>query len=225
MSKKKYEKPILFKMKDKLDHEKWNPKRSPWNVIAPWRGIFMGVPGCGKTTMILNILARMKPHPKRVTIIHPDENSKDYDLVDCEKFTEIPDLEYFSECPGDKQVVVIDDIELKTIGRSELSKLGRLFGYISTHKNVTCLLTSQDPFSIPAQVRRNCNVFVLWKSRDLNALSMLSNRIGLSADELKDLFSKFEDPRDCLVIDDTLKTPYPLRRTFYDILDRPQVNE
>ena len=34
---------------------------------------------------------------------------------------------------------------------------------VSTHKNVSCMITSQDGYNIPPSVRRNLNANVIWK--------------------------------------------------------------
>ncbi len=48
--------------------------------------------------------------------------------------------------PGkDKTLVVVDDMELKTLKKEQRMALDRLFGYVSTHKNISVRLSSQNP--------------------------------------------------------------------------------
>ena len=50
--------------------------------------------------------------------------------------------------------------------KEDKRRLDRLFGYASTHKFMTVILTAQDPF--------NVTVFVLWNSPDKDSVAMLA---------------------------------------------------
>jgi hypothetical protein len=84
------------------------------NFPHPFRGVLLGPPNCGKTTTVKNILMRQEPPFKRMYIIHCDgEYTQEYDDVNGVLLKTIP---YPEQWPGkDKTLVVVDDMELKTL--------------------------------------------------------------------------------------------------------------
>ena len=145
---------------DKKNHEQWVQGDDLLNFPHPFRGVLLGPPNCGKTTTVKNILMRQAPPFKRLYIIHCDgEYTQEYDDVNGVLLKTIP---YPEQWPGkDKTLVVVDDMELKTLKKEQRMALDRLFGYVSTHKNISVLLCSQDPFNVPPIVRRCSNLWVL----------------------------------------------------------------
>lgn len=204
---------------DKEFHESWKPeivdgvemKRHPMNVPHPFRCVLMGPPGVGKTTIILNLIMRQDPIFKRVYVIHVDgEYSKEYDaLGKYHKLTTVPDPDWW---PGDvKSLVILDDLEYKTMPKEQKRNVDRLFGYVSTHKHISVALTSQDAFNVLPIVRRCSDLWIIWKTKDLDSVASIARKAGLFPEQLKAIFSKFE-LRDSLWIDTTPETPYPLRK-------------
>ncbi len=211
---------------DKKFHESWTPKvdedgrvlkRHPMNIPHPYRCVLLGPPGVGKTTVAINLLMYQKPIFEQVYVIHVDGHYTDeyealgnYDLLE-----EIPDPTWWQ---GDvKTLVILDDLEFKQMSKQQKANLDRLFGYVSTHKNITVVLTSQDPFNVPPIVRRCADMWVLWKTKDLDSVSTIARKAGLSTGQLHSVFSGFK-LRDSLWIDTTPETPYPLRINGVDII-------
>ena len=91
----------------------------------------------------------------------------------------------------DKHLVIIDDLEVKGLGKEQKRNLDRLFGYVSTHKNISVCLCSQDAFNVPPIVRRCSNLWVLWRGPDLDAMACVARKSGLSAAELRTIFDSF----------------------------------
>ena len=89
---------------------------------------------------------------------------------------------------GRQDFMFIDDVELKLLDKKQKSHLDRLFGFVSTHRNVSCIITSQCAFNIPVSIRRNLNVFILWNSPDKSAVDTLMRRCGLNGDHAKQFF-------------------------------------
>ena len=112
---------------DKKNHEQWAPGDDLLNLPHPFRGVLLGPPNCGKTTTVKNILMRQDPPFKRMYIIHCDgEYTQEYDDVNGMLLKSIP---YPEQWPGkDKTLVVVDDMELKTLKKDQRMALDRLFG-------------------------------------------------------------------------------------------------
>ena len=207
---------------DKAFHEKWYEGRNMLNIPHPFRCVCLGPPNVGKTTIVKNLLLRAKPEFEEVVVIHCDGGyTKEYnDLGDSvEMLSEIPAPE---DWEGEtKTLVVLDDLEFKGMNKDQKRNLDRLFGYVSTHKNISCILCSQDAFNVPPIVRRCSNLWVLWRCPDLDAMSVCARKTGLRADNFNYIFNKLMlDQKDSLWIDMTDKTPYKMRKNGYTIIEK-----
>lgn len=210
---------IILDNPDKLFHEDWTKGRNMLNFPHPFRMVIFGPPNMGKTNTIKNILLRAKPDFKEVFVIHADpEYTQEYDDIDVELLAEIP-------APAEweglvKTLVILDDLEFKQMSKDQKRNLDRLFGFVSTHKNISVILTSQDGFNVPPIVRRTSNVWILYKSPDMDSMATMARRTGLKPDELKNIFNTIlKGNRDALWIDRTSKTPYPLRKNGFKIIN------
>lgn len=213
---------IVIKNPDKGFHEKWTPKRNMLNIPHPFRAVLLGPPGVGKTMIVKNLIMRADPPFKRVYVIHCDPGGTlEYgDLGPCcHMLEEIPNPEdWKNDC---KQLVVLDDKELKTLKNDQKRNLDRLFGFVSTHKNISVVCCSQDAFNVPPIVRRCSSLFVLWKGPDLDAMAAVSRKTGMPHDKFKRLMQTcMTEPRDSLWIDITPDSPYRLRKNGFTLLQR-----
>jgi len=207
---------------DKAFHECWNEKRNKLDFPHPFRGVLLGRPNVGKTTIVKNILLRAKPAFDELVVIHCDsEYTKEYDDIECcEVLNEIPSPE---DWEGEvKTLVVLDDLEYKTMKKDQKHNLDRLFGYCSTHKNISVLLCSQDGFNVPPIVRRCCDLCILWKSNDLDTMANIARKSGLNKKDFASLFGLLHEYRDSLWLDMTGggKSPYPIRKNGFEIIKR-----
>lgn len=227
MTKKKKTKPIIklpnkilvIKNPDKMFHEKWFNGRNMLNIPHPFRSVLLGPPHSGKTLLVKNLLLRQQKPFEEVFVIHCDSGyTKEYDDVDATMLTEIPAPE---EWEGQvKTLVVLDDLEFKTMNKDQRRNLDRLFGYVSTHKNISVVLCSQDPFNVPPIVRRCSNLWILWRMNDVDAMATVARKSGLKAGQLKEIFDELmSDPKDSLWIDMTDKSPYPLRKNGFTLIE------
>lgn len=203
----------IIKNEDKKFHEKWTDKRHMMNIPHPFRAVLCGRPNCGKSTMIKNLIMFNKPYFKEIIVVHCDpEYTKEYEDIECELIDKIPSPEEF---PGkDKTLVILDDLEYKNLDKIQKKNLDRLFGFVSTHKNISVTITAQDVFNIPAGVRRCANVWFLWRITDLDALLRIARKLDYTSKQLKYLFDNYIDENnthDFIMIDNTHKTPYPIR--------------
>ncbi len=201
----------VFKNKDKAFHESWGPSRKILNIPHPFRCILVGPPNCGKTSMILNILMHNRPYFEEVIVIHCDPKyTKEYEDIPVKMLDSIPAP---NEWEGAKKtLVILDDLEYKQMKKEEQRNLNRLFGFVSTHKNISVCLSAQDTFNTPASVRRCANVWVLWKIDDMDSIQTLARKIRMSAKTISTLFKKYiHDEHDCIMIDNSKRSPYRIR--------------
>jgi hypothetical protein len=188
--------------------------------------LLLGEPGGGKSCLIKNIVIHQRPHFDKVYVIHEDHSSdpkapgtSEYDDMDATAImNEVPDLAYWNselaqddpEGPPVKRLCILDDLEMK--GTDRLKNLQTLFRYISSHKGISLCLAHQNFFGLEPVIRKNANIFVVWKPRDREELARIENRVGLEKGMLRSIFTQFWGRRhDSICVDCTPDTPYPLR--------------
>ena len=212
---------VFLPNKDKGYHEQWHKNRNMLNIPHPFRALLFGSPNSGKTNMIFNLIMRANPPFHKIYILHPDPESKEYSVLgdNCELLSEIPEIDF---CDRDtKNLLIVDDIELKTLKKQEKARLDRICSYSSTHRNLSICLTSQDCFNVPPSIRRSANIFFLYKNvPDLSSLSTVASRTGLNSTQLFNIFSLCKDIRDCLCIDLTPNSPSRLRINGFKKVDK-----
>jgi hypothetical protein len=217
---------IVLPNPDKQFHEKWkgSPQRSLLNYPHPWRMILAAKPNSGKTTMIENVLMRVQSSPKpflNMYCIHCDPVcTKEYKRFDVSFHQSLPDLQ--KSLFDEKTLFILEDLDYQRMDPEQMSRLERLMGYYSTHKNISVMLTAQDPFQIPVCLRRYANIFFLWKSHDLNMVRSLASRTGLSKNQLEEMFrTNCTKTHDSLCIDLTPDSPAPYRKNGFEIIHPP----
>jgi hypothetical protein len=222
--KRRYQLPkkiIVIPNPDKEFHESWDPERDELDIPHPFRCVMLGPPNSGKSLMVKNILMRAYPVYKEVLIVHCDpEYTKDYEDLGHEGVQMLSEIPKPEEWPGEvKTLCILDDLEFKRMSKEGLRSLDRLFGYVSTHKNVSVMLCCQDTFNVPPIVRRCSNLFVFWKMNDIDSMSTVARKTGLSAAKMQSIFKhNVNSEHDSLWIDMTHKSPYPLRKNGYIML-------
>jgi hypothetical protein len=89
-----YRRMIPFVSEDKRNHEKWTADRDLASFPKPFRVLFVGPPGVGKTTSLKNVLTRMVPQFAHVVVVsrkgtnewaeyvEPDNPVATYEIVD-----------------------------------------------------------------------------------------------------------------------------------------------
>ena len=205
---------------DKKFHEKWTKGRDELDIPHPSRILAVGPPGCGKSWVLGQILVRSNPPYEELFVVHPDpEYTKEWNNLGAKMLGEIPSPE---DWEGEvKTLVVIDDLEIKQLSKDQSRALDRLFGYVSTHKNITVYLTTQNFANIPAAVRRMSNFWIIWKINDTDAMRICSKKAGLKKNDLEDIFEEHcPEFHDSIWIDRTKKTPFPLRKNGYEIIEK-----
>ena len=213
---------IPFKNQDKEFHEVWDKSRDWLDIPHPFRMLLAAKPNGGKTTVILNIILRVacssRPFEK-ILVVHCDpQQTKEYDDVDHVMRADIPSPEEFS--PIEKTLCILEDLNYLNMSKEQQGRLERLYGYASTHKNVSCMLTAQDPFRILPSVRRCSNVFILWNNNDMEMMKTLARKTGIPAEKLQHVLETHcRGAHDSFWLDFTLDSPAPYRKNNYEKLD------
>ena len=205
---------------DKEWHEKWSNQRNMLNFPHPFRCVIFGNPNTAKTTKCKNIILRAQPKFKKIYVVHIDgDYTKEYDDVKADILKEIPSPNDKIFTGKEKILVILEDLEYKFLNKKELRNLDRLFGYVSTHKNVSCISIAQDGFNIPPCIRRMSNIWVLGPSNDKDSIKQISRKCGLTSKFVENIYKNhITDNFKSLWIDNTKDTPYPLRLNGFEVL-------
>lgn len=211
----------VYKNQDKeyLKTDKWEKGRHLLN-IPQMRAAFISKPNGGKTNLVLNIIANS--NYDKVFIIHPDPNSHDYDRIKSAiRLDEIPAPDEWDELKeeDEKCLCILDDIEISLLSKQQLVNLQRLYGYVSSHKNIHPILCYQSWIDLPKFIRKIINVIVIWKLRDKYQLNRIGTSLGFEKGEFKALCNMMQDDHDFIFIDQTKGSPAPIRFNGTEIID------
>ena len=212
---------IPFENHDKLFHEQWYEGRDWLDIPHPFRMLLAAKPNGGKTTVILNIILRVacgKTPFEKIVVVHCDPNTtKEYKDVEHDLRSDVPRPDEFD--PQQKTLCILEDLNYIGMGKEQRGYLERLVGYASTHKNVSVMLTAQDPFRILPTVRRCMNIFVLWNNHDQDMLRTLARKTGKSKEALEQVLTTHcQGPHDSVWIDLTPNSPAPFRKNGYECI-------
>jgi hypothetical protein len=151
--------------------------------------------------------------------------TKEYDDLKGDHFFLLNDIPNVSEFSGKKKTfIILDDLPIKQLRKAQQILLNRLYGYMSTHKNISICLCSQDAYEIPVLVRRSSNLWVLWKGVDLTSLKQLARKSG--CENLMELMQEhLQVSYDSLWIDTSPNSPAPIRVNGFKVLTTCQQSE
>ena len=209
--------------KDKEFHESWQTTDDLLDFPHPVRILLAsgGKPNLRKTNTLKNILVRQNPPFEKIYLIHcGGKVTEEYEDFNVELLTEIPtpyDKEIFD--PLKKTLLILEDLNFKSMGKQEMKNIDRIYGYTSTHQNLSIYTTSQGFFAIPHMVRLMSNVLILWRSADLDSMEIIRRRVDMTRDDWYYILNNYlKEPFDSLWIDNTKDSPAPLRINGYDIV-------
>ena len=209
--------------KDKAWHEKWTEGDDELNFPHPFTCLLLGKPNRGKTNIIKNIIIRQNKPFKNIYLLHCGlDLTHEYDEIDTIDLKEIPSP--FSDIINDKEknLFILEDLEFKNMASKEQkSRMNRLYGYVSTHRNCSIISSGQDFFDLPACVRRMSKIFIIWKVDDIDSLETIRRRVDIKKADWAFIFDHYiRNPHDSLWIDMTKNSPYKLRLNGYKILEK-----
>ena len=249
---KKLPRQLLFiPSSDKNFIEQWDdlgisksglPNRDPLNFPKSFRICLIGPVGVGKTMFIKNIICRIQNSRKkfeRIFVLHQDKFAREYDDIDAEVITELPENDFWMGYPQDTDeeeideeeedetverpptLMIIDDICFKDLPKSQTLLLDRLCGFISSHCNVSLAVLNQTAFAIDPIIRKCANIWCIWRPNDTDELNIISRRVGFKSKELNQLFDDVATKdTDSIMVDKTPGSPFPLRLNGYKLIKR-----
>ncbi len=203
--------------------EKWYPGRNLLNIVHSFRAIIIGNPNSGKSTSSKNICLRADPPFEEIYVIHYSDKSTEWDDFGVQYIQGIPDPHEFDQA-GSKQIkrlIIFEDIDTGSLSKQESSNLNRLVGYTSSHCSTSIIMHCQNPTDCPVYYRRLCNLFILYRCPDLDAMAMLARRTGIKAKEMMEIFDEhINHPHGSLWLDISYNTPAKMRIDGYKVLEK-----
>lgn len=224
--------------------EKWTVDRDLIDFPRPFRWAILGAVSCGKTSLILNYLVSAKKYDN-IFVFHPqtynpnisteDEGANDNIIVTADipeymgveffGLAYLPSMKYFDNIKNKRNLLIIDDIDLCAMlkRRREIreERLNKLFSYVSSHKNLSIIVSSQDASSqLPGFILKMTNVVTVYKVRDEYIIATLARKMSVSYKRLKALMTLCKNKHDSITFDNTDNSRHPLRLNIYqDIQD------
>lgn len=214
-----YDEIVVIPNKDKLNHERWSEDRTTLNLPSPARVVIIASVNSGKTLLIQTLLDKQDPKFSRIFLMHVgtlhhsiDDPCKvdEYSLVDYIPIREIPDVSIFNDelyqnGVVKKQVLIVDDVNIKSLKKDDMQKFLRLITHVSTHCNLTIYIAVQNGFDqLPTVIPGLCSQCIIYKTNNQRYMSTIANRFGFgSKDELTALKSEMKGygTHDFLLID------------------------
>lgn len=208
---------IPFKNPDKAFQEQ--PTDDLMFMPHASRLILYGGPSTGKTTIILNLILHQKFD--RIIVVHNDPNTSEYENLNCEYFDQVPDPndEELNLDSSQKTLMIFEDLFHKALPKQERKWLTDYFTTYSTHRSISCFLSCQDLFhQVPTNIRRCCNVFVIFKSIDMNNLRNICAVLNLDYKDMKFIFEKYLTNKYDNLIVDLNRPDKKIRKNFTEVI-------
>lgn len=234
---------ILLKNEDKEGwQESWytDPKtrkrvdknRSMINFPSSYRCVIIATPNSGKSLWMKNIILQVgagKTPYERIIVCHPfPDLTHEYDQfkdLNLHIINYIPGASdpLFEKVDGKllKTLLIFDDYNFKSKDKQQQDNLIKLFTYVSSHLRVDIITALQDAFQIPVIVRRQCNIWVVFKL-DPYSFNHVLHLLNYNPTQIKDLGDLLKTKHDSIWIDNTENghSPYPLRLNGFSTLEQ-----
>lgn len=204
-------------------YEKWGEETHGFDVLVhPFKACLIGRPNSGKTTVMHNLFLRIQlsDKPFQTLIIIQPSTSKEHDMLDPTLIlTDIPDVETLVSEELGKTLIIIDDFDLSKLDDHQKRNLSMLFRYVSSHHNISVMLSYQSFFDIPTIIRKVCNYFFIWKTNNSDELTIIAKRVGYNKKTFQEIFKKYIlNKFDFLVVDQAIDSEFELRKNLYEVI-------
>lgn len=220
---------IIFDCVDKKDQEHWTQSRSFINKPRPYRLALIGPPNSGKSSICKNLILQANPEYSSVFVISNGSSKEWEDFSDLQiSVDELHDdnaINIFTSDVVGHRIVIIDDVEMVSINKKLRSFFNMLFKHVSSHYNLSIVVSIQEYKMLPIELRANLNIFCLSLNiKDVESISILGKKIGLSYKQFKKLFTDLKNTTEnkqfsYLVIDNTTNSPVPASLNFFQKID------
>ena len=235
----------VYQNPDKTGHTK-PPDYNLCQPGHPSRIIVVGKPGCGKRSVMYNILENYNDIEfDTVTEVHASANSEEHDIF------QDPEDDYDYQCWQWDQIGDGTDQPYPLIGTPPISRfekrhpngdqmnhllimdeppcewttkmrreVGTLMNYNSTHNNCTIFLITQHFQNLPVQVREAATHFIFFPTQNRLQCSFMGSKAGV---DLYSLFNRFcRTKYDSIMVDTTGEGPR-VRRNVYEVIQGGEV--
>ncbi len=222
---------LVVKNPDKGFHESWTKGRSKLNIPHPFRALIIGLPNSGKGVCAMNLLLAQgsdkvkganKPF-EEVYVCHCDgDSTQEYRNCGAIFLNEIPKPKDWNS--DKKKLLILEDLSYKDMNKYQKEALKRAWAYVSTHKNLSCIMTLQDLFDLNEPLVRRCtNLFILFPSIDYTSINTINKKLGLKKGDLEQLFRKYcKKPHDSIWLDMSAdnSSPYKMRLNGFNVIQK-----
>ena len=208
----------------------------------PSRIIIVGKPGCGKRSVMYNVLENYDFDFDTVTEVHASANSSEHDIFEdsedyqCWQWSDIndgteepyhligtPPISRFEKRNKDgtqmNHLLIMDEPPCEWTTRMR-REIGTLMNYNSTHNNCTIFLITQHFQNLPVQVREAATHFVFFPTPNKMQTNFMASKSGC---DLWNLFQRFcRTKYDSIMVDMTGDGPR-IRRNVYEVIKDGEV--
>ena len=203
--------------------EKWSLETHGFDTLVhPFRACLIGRPNSGKTTVMHNLFLRiqMSKKPFQTLLIIQPSTSKEHDILDPTiTLFDIPDIESIVSEDNGKMLIIIDDWDMSKLNVEQKRNISMLFRYISSHHNISVMLSYQSFFDVLPIIRKCINVFCIWKTNNVDELGTIAKRVGYNKKIFQSIFSKYiKNKHDFLIVDQCIDPEYELRKNLYEVI-------
>jgi len=189
---------IPFGNVEKEFHEGWYKGRHLMNFPHPFRWVIVTKPNGGKTTLIQNVVGRIQAQDpfKRIILVHGNPNTEEYNNfekmlnMDIEITDKLPDTKALKGKIKEKRLYILDDFLTKgSLDSQQKQTLSDIFSNLSTHDNVSIIVTSQYLKNVPPAIRDLANIFTTGYSKS-DEMRDLAHYIDIDYQDYKMINSK-----------------------------------
>ena len=203
-------------------NESWSEEKHGLSrLVHPFKLLLSGRPNSGKTTVMHNIFLHIQTseRPFKTLIVIQPGTSREHDILDPTLIlNDIPEAESMVNENNGKTLMIIDDWDMDRLNKNQTQNLSKLFRYISSHHNISIMMSYQSFFSVPTIIRKTCNYFALWRTNNRDEINLIAKRVGYDKKVFQQLFREhIHDKHDFLLIDQ--KSPYEIRKNLFEVIN------
>jgi len=207
---------VVFKNEDKDYNNKNIIKKDLDNYVfgneKPFRLLIIAPPNSGKTTIIKNLL--LHNMFDKIYIVHflAEMGTHEYDKIDNIMFDELPDYneiindnENEEEEDKPRKLLIIEDFDFKHSKKEQKERMSRYLGAVSTHNNLSIIVTCQKVTMLEAAHRTLFNYVIIFKNEAYDN-EFLCRSLSIPRPILNSIFEYCViEPNDFLLIDRNFK--------------------